>query len=245
MVNEMLVGGYSHKESITDTIDCYDIPLKMISIVHHFGALKYKPFSWYNFPYISNSSMTDNVNALFRHLGAHSMGKIKDREGLLHIMHACCRCAMLVSVFYKEESSFESSISPINITDPSEWYGFIDHEELLALSKAHTNETELNVLNRTIFKELFQINKLIKNNNVNILNGEIFNECVIYKLFVNVCTYAKIWWKTYGSGEYFSEDIRKDPWMDLICQIKGKKKLKLKEPKHIFTICNESKNKIK
>ena len=43
----------------------------------------------------------------------------------------------------------------------------------------------------------------------------------------------------------FDEEIKKDPWLNLICEIKGKKRLKLKEPKHIFTTCSESKNKIK
>lgn len=245
MVSEKLVGGYSHKELITDTINQYEIPLKMVSIVHHFGSLKYKPFSWYNFPYVSNSSIIDNVNALFRHLGAHSMGKIKDKEGLLHIMHACCRGAMLVSVFYKEESACNVSLPTQNITEPSEWYGFIDHEELLALTKTHIEETDMSILNRNIFKELFQFNELIKNNKVYILNGEIFNECLVDRIFANICTYAKIWWENYGSDEYFDEEIKKDPWLNLICEIKGKKRLKLKEPKHIFTTCSESKNKIK
>ena len=73
-----------------------------IALIHHFGALKYSYYSWYNDPANCNSTVSDNLNAIFRHLMAHKIGKIIDPESHLpHVFHACCRAGMLITMYYR------------------------------------------------------------------------------------------------------------------------------------------------
>lgn len=73
-----------------------------IALIHHFGALKYSYYSWYNDPANCNSTVSDNLNAIFRHLMAHRIGKIIDSESHLpHVFHACCRAGMLITMYYR------------------------------------------------------------------------------------------------------------------------------------------------
>lgn len=73
-----------------------------IALIHHFGALKYSYYSWYNDPANCNSTVSDNLNAIFRHLMAHRIGKIIDPESHLpHVFHACCRAGMLITMYYR------------------------------------------------------------------------------------------------------------------------------------------------
>ena len=73
-----------------------------IALIHHFGALKYSYYSWYNDPANCNSTVSDNLNAIFRHMVAHRIGKIIDPESHLpHVFHACCRAGMLITMYYR------------------------------------------------------------------------------------------------------------------------------------------------
>lgn len=73
-----------------------------IALIHHFGALKYSYYSWYNDPANCNSTVSDNLNAIFRHMVAHRIGKTIDPESHLpHVFHACCRAGMLITMYYR------------------------------------------------------------------------------------------------------------------------------------------------
>lgn len=77
-----------------------------IALIHHFGAEKYGYYSWYNDPVNCNSSISDNIDAIFRHMTAHRIGKFIDPESKLpHIFHACCRAGMLITVYYRQDNN--------------------------------------------------------------------------------------------------------------------------------------------
>lgn len=73
-----------------------------IALIHHFGALKYGYYSWYNDPANCNSTISDNIDAIFRHMTAHRIRKVIDPESHLpHVFHACCRAGMLITMYYR------------------------------------------------------------------------------------------------------------------------------------------------
>lgn len=80
----------------------YRLAYIAIALIHHFGALKYGYYSWYNDPANCNSTVSDNIDAIFRHITAHKIGKIIDPESHLpHVFHACCRAGMLITMYYR------------------------------------------------------------------------------------------------------------------------------------------------
>lgn len=83
-----------------------------IALIHHFGAEKYGYYSWYNDPANCNSTISDNLNAIFRHIVAHRVGKFIDSESHLpHVFHACCRAGMLITMYYRTQLT--NTLTPI------------------------------------------------------------------------------------------------------------------------------------
>lgn len=109
-----------------------------IALIHHFGALKYSYYSWYNDPANCNSTVSDNLNAIFRHLMAHRIGKIIDPESHLpHVFHACCRAGMLITMYYRTwlTGSLIPNKPKKNETAKFDVLSQITTEEILVLTK--------------------------------------------------------------------------------------------------------------
>ena len=99
-----LVGGYIGKPYLLNVITKYELALKMIAFVHYRGTYKYPAYGWFNNPYDVGGSTLDDLNAMLRHYGAHSQGKLIDPEGLPHLFHLACRAGMLVTTFTQEHN---------------------------------------------------------------------------------------------------------------------------------------------
>ena len=139
------VGGYQHKEKLSQLLVDYRDAFYMIALVHEQGTYKYDCYSWLTNPMASNSTIIENIDALLRHLSAHSMGRIMDPEGLPHLFHMACRAGMLITTYwrsyrpldkrYKPERNKEH-ISKDNTTVSFARFGWqIQPEELYSLSK--------------------------------------------------------------------------------------------------------------
>jgi hypothetical protein len=106
-----------------------------IALIHHFGAEKYGYYSWYNDPLNCNSSISDNIDAIFRHMTAHRIGKFIDPESRLpHIFHACCRAGMLITVYYRQDND-GYFIKKKNEDAKLDVLSQLTTEEILVLSK--------------------------------------------------------------------------------------------------------------
>lgn len=135
------VGAYTHKEPMSALIHKFKIPFAMMALVHERGTMKYVSYSWIQSPKKSNSTVEANLDAIDRHLGAHSMGKLIDVEGLPHLFHLACRAGMLVTTFLRESEpahkttpirKADSSLSDVACQYPGSQ---ITSEELLACSR--------------------------------------------------------------------------------------------------------------
>jgi hypothetical protein len=127
-----------------------------IALIHHFGAEKYGYYSWYNDPLNCNSSVSDNIDAIFRHMTAHRIGKTVDSEsGLPHIFHACCRAGMLITIYYRNDTD-DDFIEKKNENAKLDVVSQLTTEELLVLSKDRLVPTydDLNELSDHIFEIL-------------------------------------------------------------------------------------------
>lgn len=133
-------GAFMNKEHIGDKLRWFSSVLAMIALVHERGTMKYTSYSWMADPEKSNSSISDNLDAIERHLGAHTMGRLLDPEGLPHIFHAACRAGMLVTTFLRKKYSVKS----IPVRDKTASYSSfasaligsqITTEEIIALTK--------------------------------------------------------------------------------------------------------------
>ena len=137
---DSFTGAFKNKEPIGDKLRWFSSVLAMISLVHERGTMKYVSYSWMVDPTKSNSTMTDNLDAIERHLDAHSMGKLMDPEGLPHIFHLACRAGMLVTTVMRERYS----VKTVPIRDKREAYASLaasmigsqlTAEEIIACSK--------------------------------------------------------------------------------------------------------------
>ena len=125
MITSLHVGGYSKKESLSQVVRRYSLPLTMTSIVHDHGARKYACYSWYNDPDHGNSSVIENIDAILRHFSAYSMGWLIDIEGLPHIFHMCCRASMLVTINTKKRLGLDVNLGDCREfldSDNTFWY---------------------------------------------------------------------------------------------------------------------------
>jgi hypothetical protein len=128
------MGCIKNKVSLTKLYKYYERVFAAIALVHHIGATKYGYYSWYNNPLQSNSSVSDNIDAIFRHLTAHRIGKTVDPESFLpHVFHACCRAGMLITIYYR---SIHEHFTPIaNANGKRDISSQITAEEFLVLTK--------------------------------------------------------------------------------------------------------------
>lgn len=133
---DISTGAFKGKIPFTDLLQEFKAPLAIIGLVHRRGARKYAAYSWLRDPGASNSTIWENIDALVRHMTAHSMGYIRDPEGLPHIFHICCRAGMLVSTHLREQIPVpfrwtDTTHDSESNLDPWCW---LTPEELLALS---------------------------------------------------------------------------------------------------------------
>ena len=105
---ENIIGSIHGKPNIHDTYMKYYRTINGVGLVHFRGALKYSWYSWITMPETADALPMYNLNAIYRHLTAHSMGKLVDDEGLPHILHACCRMSMTLNflAFYPNIKGF-------------------------------------------------------------------------------------------------------------------------------------------
>lgn len=142
MLNPIVVGALEGKVPYTQILQEFKLPLAAIGLVHRRGARKYSAYSWLNDPEASNSTIWENIDAMLRHMTAHSIGMIQDPEGLPHIYHMCCRAGMLVTTYLREQVPAPMEWLPGKIEDitgedegDSPSFGcWITPEELLALA---------------------------------------------------------------------------------------------------------------
>mgnify|MGYP003299590409 CR=1 FL=1 len=108
-----------------------------IGLVHRRGARKYAAYSWLRDPDKSNSTVWENIDALLRHMTAHSIGLVKDPEGLPHIFHMCCRAGMLVTTYLRKQIPRPFDWPEHALEDSAEYPnigGWITPEELISLA---------------------------------------------------------------------------------------------------------------
>ena len=140
-----LEGAYTKKECLSKIIRDNFLGLGMLALIHTRGTVKYAPHSWCNAPYTSNSSVTENLDAIFRHFGSYTMGKTVDPEGFPHLFHMCCRAGMFISMAYRlayhiphtnlqdVDAELADILPDFNLLNGR----LITSEEILALSKRH------------------------------------------------------------------------------------------------------------
>lgn len=131
------VGAITEKIPVSKVIAEWHEPLAMISIVHIRGTRKYNAYSWLTDPNASNSTVQENIDALWRHFTAHSMGRPVDTEGLPHIFHMACRAGMLISTFYRKKNRLKPAYQDVKtyVKDNYSFGYMLTPEEIFSLSK--------------------------------------------------------------------------------------------------------------
>lgn len=135
---DVAVGAITGKRPMHEFIMKFQAALLAIALIHRRGARKYAPFAWCAATTKADSTVCNNIDAMIRHLSAHSMGFFQDIEGLPHIFHLGCRAAMLTTVYYRQhyETTWMDYPPIDNDTDPNyNPYIWITPEEVLSLSK--------------------------------------------------------------------------------------------------------------
>lgn len=165
-----------------------------IALIHHFGALKYSYYSWYNDPANCNSTVSDNLNAIFRHLMAHRIGKIIDPESHLpHVFHACCRAGMLITMYYRTwlTGSLIPNKPKKNETAKFDVLSQITTEEILVLTKDKVipEYEDLDSLSDHIFELLCSIDMFDKCH-IPDIELDNTNYCDIEDLVLSIWRYA-------------------------------------------------------
>lgn len=149
-INTIPVGSFPLKVNIADVLQRNRFGLQVLGMVHERGSRKYKPYGWYNSPATTDSTVENNLNAIYRHFAAHSMGFPIDPEGLPHVFHMCCRAGMLVTTAYRNWSDVDQQIEFLTIKGHRKlWEDFSLYttaEEVTALSKTTALFDELSAL---------------------------------------------------------------------------------------------------
>lgn len=185
-------GSIKNKKPMIDIIRKYKSALLAISLIHRIGTRKYELFSWYNKPVESDSTVENNINAMIRHFSAHRSGVVFDSESHLpHLFHLACRCAMLITTYYKEkrEDYTRSKIDDGRPYCDDALIGcMITGEELISLSKpckdySSCTRTELEI---AIANKLFKLALVGETDVVE----DIINDITEYDVLFNlVCNY--------------------------------------------------------
>lgn len=91
------IGSYEGKPNVLQIVSNYLPILYGVNEVHRRASSKYTPFGWLKDPENQDSTLVDNINALYRHYSAHISGAVIDAgDNLPHIFHMCTRIAMAV-----------------------------------------------------------------------------------------------------------------------------------------------------
>lgn len=194
MEKQDLVGGYAFKAQLVDVVYDYQAPLAMIALVHLRGAQKYEAYSWFNTPWTGDSTVVDNLEALYRHFTAITQGKILDKEGLPHIFHMCCRAGMMVTIYAKAKSAIKIPCRlslKCNRMHVGTW---ITPTEIQALADTYNYDLTDDL---KLEEYIPYINDLIYDA---LLAPESQTQDDLYYLFKVICTYAKLWAKKYNYG---------------------------------------------
>lgn len=222
-LRDKITGGYAGKPQLLDVVRKYQLGLKMIAYIHYRGTKKYPAFGWYNEPLDCGGSISDDLNALVRHFGAHSSGFMCDPEGSPHIFHMCCRAGMTVSLFYQSVNrhTWHMEGTTEGNYDAQQWAKFITNEEILSLTKtpalkAHTLlELQSDILPAILNAESYI--KLADYDTKNFFSYE--HPTPLDTLFKLVLTYAQIFWTVYGTQAFFPEELLKEDaaWISMFC----------------------------
>ena len=222
-IREKITGGYAGKPQLLDVIREYQLGLEMIAYIHYRGTKKYPAFGWYNEPLECGGSISDDLNALLRHFGAHSSGYMCDPEGSPHVFHMCCRAGMAVSLFYQSVNRHTWKLdSPAHSNYKSSlWAKFITNEEILSLTKTPAKGAcTLQELQADILPAILNADSYLKLANYDA--KDFFNyDCptTLDTLFKLVLTYAQLFWTKYGTKAFFPEELLKEDaeWIDMFC----------------------------
>lgn len=221
------VGSIKGKKPLVDIINKYKIPLVAISLIHYIGTKKYELFSWYNNPSKSDSTIANNISALIRHFSAHRSGCLFDDESHLpHMFHMVCRCAMMITILYKEhlqDYTVHDIKNGLRLCDDPFVGCMLTGEELISLSKelpcemkySH-NELEIAISNKLVNFALFY--DKIK------LPEDMLNEiCDFDILFRLICEYVSQYWNDnkINIQEHFKYNELDETALEIINIIKG------------------------
>lgn len=138
--------GFTKKYSMTNMYKRMHHFWTMISQVHELGAIKYACFSFQNDPEGSNATVSDCLDAMWRHYLLCTTGQIQDVEGFPHIYHLVTRSHMFITTWYKEHLGYDKPHKPdiralSTLLNPSDDYalGFLpvqlSSEGLISLLK--------------------------------------------------------------------------------------------------------------
>lgn len=243
-----IVGAYVGKASISAITKKFVIPLAMTAIVHERGTIKYVSYSWQNDPSASNSTVQDNLDAIERHLGAHSMGKLMDVEGLPHLFHIACRASMMVTTHLRNRTRQSTQQPPHSrmVRQKDEVGAFseslagtqITSEELLACSKKlpdiYHDNLSVGELYALIRGHLFECNLVDYPNELPYLNNglgypepteNVFENVDAFEgLFQLLYRYVTLSWKQERNGyiAIMKAMHKKQPYRDIDLRILSK-----------------------
>ncbi len=221
----IMIGALEGKVPYTKILQEFSLPLAAIGLVHRRGARKYAAYSWLHDPEASNSTIWENIDAMLRHMTAHSIGMIQDPEGLPHIYHMCCRAGMLVTTYLREQVpdpmnwSVEDIETIDNEDDPS--FGcWITPEEILALAVYYNHKDYLypyynntkvipNLLQEHIYSLLLNCAMTYNRNNSWINPKEdIFDyPTVIEDIFISTMIFAQNYLKNHKYTSLVNNDL--------------------------------------
>lgn len=222
-VRDKITGGYAGKPQLLDIVRKYQLGLAMIAYIHYRGTKKYPAFGWYNEPLECGGSISDDLNALMRHFGAHSSGFMCDPEGSPHVFHMCCRAGMAVSLFYQavNRHTWKMESQTLSGYDAQHWAKFITNEEILSLTKTPAREIDnLADLQSEILPAIVAAASYLSLPNYDVKNFfDYEHPTPLDVLFKLVLTYAQVFWKKYGTKAFFPEELLKEDaeWIDMFC----------------------------
>ena len=98
--------GWFHKENIRQLLKKYREAIIAIALVHFRGSAKHGFFTYLNQPDGNDGLISDDLNAIARHLYAHSIGFFTDDDNLPHFWHVLCRAEMALAQYYRSARNF-------------------------------------------------------------------------------------------------------------------------------------------
>lgn len=208
MTTQPHIGAFPTKREIYPVFRDFALPLNMIAFVHYRGAKKYPLYKWYNDPHQCDSSIIANLNAIYRHFAAYSMGFSMDPEGLPHVFHMCCRAGMLITTAYRQWNGCTALLANgIGDSDALKYgtttghlFNFITPEEIVSLCKTSnvtysSDETQLKPLVHQILSSVITHYDTYSHPQFGEQSFSVFSSCTeLDELFRVVCALASAYW---------------------------------------------------